>query len=81
MIWNKSGIDHKKGIKTLGEVIDSIYTGKWLIELVNLSQEDYLIKKEKKQVLFQKIEQPEIEVVKELENTSKGALKVFRVLD
>lgn len=75
LIWDKSGIAHKKGIKILGGVIDSNYTGEWLIGLVNLSQEDYLIRKGEKiaQVLFQKVEQPEIEVVKKFKkNTSRG---------
>lgn len=74
LIWDKSGIAHKKGIKTLGGVIDSNYTGEWLVGLVNLSKEDYLIKKDEKiaQVLFQKIEEPEIEMVDELEETLRG---------
>lgn len=74
LIWDKSGLAHKKGIKTLGGVIDSGYTGEWLVGLVNLSQEEYQIKKGEKiaQVLFQKVEKPEIEVVNKLENTLRG---------
>ena len=74
LIWDKSGLAHKKGLKTLGGVIDSNYTGEWLIGLVNLSKEDYQIKKGEKiaQVLFQKVETPQIELVVELEETARG---------
>jgi len=74
LIWDKSGVSQKGGIKTLGGVIDSNYIGEWFIGLVNLGQDDYRIEKGYKiaQVLFQKIETPEIEEVAELENTNRG---------
>ncbi len=74
LIWDKGGPSHKFGIKTLGGVFDSNYTGEYLIGLVNLSQEEYKIEKGQKiaQVLIQKIEQPEIEEVDELEETNRG---------
>ncbi|MFZ2193002.1 MAG: dUTP diphosphatase [Candidatus Moraniibacteriota bacterium] len=74
LIWDKSGPSHKFGIKTLGGVFDSNYTGEYLIGLINLSQENFEIKKGQKiaQVLFQKIEIPEIEEVEELEKTNRG---------
>lgn len=74
LIWDKSGISHKFGIKTLGGVIDSNYTGQWLVGLVNLGKEDYKIEKGQKiaQVIFQKIEVPEIEEVESLEKTNRG---------
>ena len=74
LIWDKSGPSHKFGIKTLGGVFDSNYTGEYLIGLVNLSGEDFIIEKGQKiaQVLFQKIEIPEIEEVAELEITNRG---------
>ena len=74
LIWDKGGPSHKFGIKTLGGVFDSNYTGEYLIGLINLSQEDFEIKKGQKvaQVLFQKIEIPEIEEVEELEKTNRG---------
>lgn len=75
LIWDKSGIGQKFGIKTLGGVIDSNYTGEWFVGLINLGQNDYMIEKGHKiaQVLFQKIETPEIEEVVELEETNRGA--------
>lgn len=75
LIWDKSGPSHKYGIKTLGGVIDSNYTGEYLIGLVNLGQEDFVIEKGQKiaQVLFQKVEIPEVEEVDELEETNRGS--------
>lgn len=74
LIWDKSGPSHKFGIKTLGGVFDSNYIGEYLIGLINLSKEDFKIERGQKiaQVLFQKIEVPEIEVVEELEITNRG---------
>jgi len=74
LIWEKSGPSHKFGIKTLGGVFDSNYTGEYLIGLINLSQENFEIKKGQKiaQVLFQKIEEPEIEEAEELPETNRG---------
>jgi dUTP pyrophosphatase len=74
LIWDKSGISHKNGIKTLGRVFDSNYTGEWFIGLINLSKEPFEIKKGQKiaQVLFQKISLPEIELVEEIEKTNRS---------
>lgn len=75
LVWDKGGPSHKFGIKTLGGVFDSNYTGEYLIGLVNLGQEDFVIKKGQKiaQVIFQKVEIPEIEEVVELPETNRGA--------
>lgn len=74
LVWDKGGVAQKSGIKTLGGVVDSNYTGEWFVGLVNLSQEDYKIEKGQKiaQVLFQKIEIPEVEEVDELGETNRG---------
>lgn len=75
LIWDKGGPSHKFGIKTLGGVFDSNFTGEYLIGLINLSQENFEIKKGQKiaQVLFQKVEIPEIEEVDEMPETNRGA--------
>jgi len=75
LVWDKSGPSHKFGVKTLGGVFDSNYTGEYLIGLVNLGMEDYEIKKGQKiaQVIFQKVEAPEIEEINELPQTNRGA--------
>jgi dUTP pyrophosphatase len=74
LIWDKGGPSHKFGIKTLGGVFDSNYTGEYQIGLINLGQNDFVIEKGQKiaQVLIQKIEKPEIEEVEELEQTNRG---------
>jgi dUTP pyrophosphatase len=74
LIWDKSGVSHKNGIKTLGGVLDSGYRGEYLIGLVNLSQENFEIKVGQKiaQLLIQKVEHPEVEEVTELDETSRG---------
>lgn len=74
LIWDRSGLSHKSGIKTLGGVIDSNYTGEWLVGVINLDKEAYEIEKGQRiaQVIFQKVEIPEIEEVDDLEKTSRG---------
>lgn len=75
LVWDKSGVSHKFGVKTLGGVLDSGYRGEYLIGLINLGQKDFEIKKGQKiaQLLIQKVERPEIEEVTELDKTSRGA--------
>lgn len=75
LVWDKSGVSHKFGVKTLGGVLDSGYRGEYLIGLINLGQENFEIKKGQKiaQLLIQKVERPDITVVDELDETSRGA--------
>lgn len=75
LVWDKSGVSHKFGVKTLGGVLDSGYRGEYLIGLVNLGQENFEIKKGQKiaQLLIQKVERPDITAVDELDETSRGA--------
>lgn len=65
LVWDKSGVSHKGGIKTLGGVIDSNYLGEYLIGLVNLGDRDFEIEKGQKiaQILIQRVEVPETEEV------------------
>lgn len=74
LIWDKSGIAAKSGIKTMGGVIDSNYRGDIGVILKNLSNEIYEIKKGDKiaQMLIQKIENPIIEEVDELDEAERG---------
>lgn len=74
LIWDKSGISHKGGIKTLGGVIDSGYRGEIMIGVINLGNEAYTFEKGHKvaQMLIQKIETPTFEEVIELSDTSRG---------
>lgn len=74
LIWDKSGIAAKGGIKTMGGVIDSNYRGDVGVILKNLSDKAYEIKKGDKiaQMLIQKVECPTIEEVDELDETERG---------
>ena len=38
LVWDKSGPSHKFGIKTLGGVFDSNYTGEYQIGMIYLAQ-------------------------------------------
>ncbi len=77
LIWDRSGLSHKNGIKTLGGVIDSNYTGEWRVGLVNLGQEDFEIKKGYRiaQVVFQKIVIPDIVEVNTLDDITERQKK------
>ena len=74
LIWDKSGLSLKHGIKTMGGVFDSNYTGEFLICLLNTSSEPYEFKKGDKicQVLIQPTPQATIEEVNELPETVRG---------
>jgi len=74
LVWDKSGLASKKGIKTMAGVMDSGYRGEWKIVLFNTGSEQHQIKEGDKiaQVLIQPIECAEIEEVKELEDSSRG---------
>jgi dUTP pyrophosphatase len=74
LIWDKSGVAHKGGIKTLGGVIDSGYRGEIKVGVINLSKETYTFEKGHKiaQMLIQKVETVEIEEVEELSETVRG---------
>jgi dUTP pyrophosphatase len=74
LVWDKSGVG-SKGIKVLGGVLDSGYRGEYIIMLVNLSSENFEIKKGQKvaQILIQKVESPKIKVVDSLTDSKRGA--------
>ena len=73
LVWDKSGLAMKNGIKTMAGVIDSGYRGEIGIVLVNLSDQDFKIEKGQKiaQMLIQKVEWAEIEEVQELSETKE----------
>lgn len=74
LIWDKSGIAVKKGLTKIAGVIDSSYRGEWKIALFNIGDDKIQINRGDKiaQVLFQKIERAQVEVVEELSETSRG---------
>ena len=74
LIWDKSGIAIKHGMKTLGGVIDSTYRGEVLVGMINLSGSDYVFEKGHKiaQMIIQKKETVGFEEVNELQDTVRG---------
>lgn len=74
LVWDKSGLALKNGIKTMAGVIDAGYRGEIGIVLANLSDKDYKIEKGQKiaQMLIQKVERAEIEEARELSETKRG---------
>ncbi len=75
LIWDKSGLASKKGIKTMAGVIDSGYRGEVQIVLHNLGNEEFAVEKGMKiaQMLIQPIHQPRLEEVSELDSTERGS--------
>jgi len=74
LVWDKSGLASKKGIKTMAGVIDSGYRGEIKIVILNTSNEDFKIEKHDKiaQILIQPIIKAEIEEVTSLDETSRN---------
>ncbi len=74
LVWDKSGLSHTHGLKTLGGVVDAGYRGEVLVGLVNLSTEVYTIERHHKvaQMIIQKKEIPTIVEVSRLEHSERG---------
>lgn len=74
LIWDKSGLASKNGLKIMGGVIDATYRGEVGVVIVNLGDQEYRVEKNTKiaQMLIQRVESAEIEEVKNLENTLRG---------
>ncbi len=74
LFWDKSSLASQKGLKSLGGVIDSGYTGEMKIILINLSSEIQIIPKGAKfiQLLIQKVEHCETEFVDEIIDGKRG---------
>ncbi|MDQ5893223.1 MAG: dUTP pyrophosphatase [Patescibacteria group bacterium] len=75
LMWDKSGLSHKYGIKTFGGVIDAGYRGELHVGLMNLSNKSFKFEKGHKvvQLLIQKVEYIEFEEAEELNSTDRGA--------
>ena len=74
LVWDKSGVSMKGGLKTLGGVVDSSYRGEIMIGIINLSKEQYVFEKGHKvaQMIIQKKENVVVQEVTELSDTSRG---------
>lgn len=75
LIWDKSGVSHKRGLKTLGGVIDHGYTGEVVIGMYNTGTEPQTFEVGDKvaQILVQKFEHPEIVEVASLQESERGS--------
>lgn len=74
LIWDKSGIAIKSGLKVLGGVIDAGYRGEVMVGIINLSKEDYTFEAGHKvaQMIIQERIQPDIIEVDSLDDTTRG---------
>jgi dUTP pyrophosphatase len=74
LIWDKSGLSIKYGLKTLGGVVDAGYRGEVMIGMINLSQKEHVFEVGDKvaQMLIQKVEHATFEMVDELTETARG---------
>ncbi|MEK7581971.1 MAG: dUTP diphosphatase [Patescibacteria group bacterium] len=74
LVWDKSGLSTRHGLKTVAGVIDAGYRGEVSIAMANVGSVSYTFKKGEKiaQMLIQKVERTEFEEVKELSETSRG---------
>src|SRR3989344_7421314 len=62
LIWDKSSISFKHGLKVMGGVIDASYRGEIIMSLRNLSDKDFTLEKGHKvaQMIIQKFEHCDI---------------------
>lgn len=74
LIWDKSGVSHKGGLKTLGGVIDAGYRGEVKVGMINLATETYTFEKGHKvaQMIIQERAEVELEEVSELSDSKRG---------
>lgn len=74
LIWDKSGVALRRGLKTMGGVIDAGYRGEVVVIAKNLSEETLSFSAGEKvaQILIQKVEHPDIEEVSELPESERG---------
>lgn len=75
LVWDKSGLGIREGLKTIGGVIDAGYRGEYIVGMVNLSDQPYTFERGHKiaQVLIQKVEQVHFKYEEELSETDRGA--------
>lgn len=75
LIWDKSGLAAKHGIKVMGGVIDSGYRGEIKVVLINFSGCIYTFEKGDKiaQMLIQRVEHFELQEVDTLSQADRGA--------
>lgn len=73
-ISDRSGVAWKKGLHTMGKIIDSDYRGEWGVILLNTNNEQVHIQKGERiaQVIFHKYYSFEFQEVEDLESSVRG---------
>ncbi len=73
-VWDKSGLSHTHGMKTLGGVIDAGYRGEVMVGVVNLGSEPYTFARHHKvaQLFIQERAAVAVEEVRDLEDSIRG---------
>ena len=74
LVWDKSGLAIREGLKTTGGVIDAGYRGEIMIGMINLSGKPYTFEAGHKiaQMIIQKVEACEIVEATELADSARG---------
>lgn len=74
LVWDKGGVANKRHLKTVGGVFDTDYRGEYLIGLYNFGTEpqSFVAGDKVAQLLIQRVEHPELEVVETLDETVRG---------
>ncbi len=74
LLWDKSGLANKHGLKIVGGVFDAGYRGEILPGILNTSRVPYTFKAGDKvtQMLIQAVEYPALVEVAELDQTERG---------
>ena len=74
LIWDKSSISFKHGLKVMGGVIDASYRGEIIMSMKNLSDQDFTLEQGHKiaQMIIQKFEYCDILEVDKLSETVRG---------
>lgn len=74
LIWDKSGLSNKSGLKVLGGVIDAGYRGEILVGILNTGTGVHTFNAGDKvaQMLIQAVVQPTLVTVDELSETVRG---------
>ena len=74
LVWDKSGLAVKNGIKTMAGVIDEGYRGELQVLVVNLSEQEFKVEKNSKiaQLIIQKKQTVQVQETDNLEETSRG---------
>lgn len=74
LIWDRSGIPLKKGLKVIGGVMDRGYRGEMFVGMANISKEPVTVLKGEKvaQLLIQPIEHVRVELANELSKSERG---------